>query len=101
MPNVTIQVLPFEVGAHAAVDGTFAILDFAEPNDACMVYAENATGGLFLDKVEELRIYATIFEQVQKQALDEAESALLIQRLAEEPLWKSRTRVSTRDTPSI
>jgi transcriptional regulator with XRE-family HTH domain len=101
MPNVTIQVLPFEVGAHAAVDGTFAILDFSEPKDACMVYAENATGGLFLDKVEELRTYASIFELVQKQALDEAESALLIEKLAEEPLWKSRTRVSTRDTPSI
>jgi hypothetical protein len=100
MPNVTIQVLPFEVGAHAAVDGTFAILDFSEPNDACMVYAENATGGLFLDKVEELRIYSTIFEQVQQQALTEAESAVLIEKLAEEPLWKSRTRVSTRDTPS-
>lgn len=101
MGNVTIQVLPFEVGAHAAVDGTFAILDFSEPNDASMVYAENATGGLFLDKVEELRIYTTIFEQVQKAALCPAESAELIAQLAEEPLWKSRARASTRDTPSI
>jgi uncharacterized protein DUF5753 len=41
MPNVMIQVLPFEIGAHAAVDGTFAILEFTEPNDSSMVYAEN------------------------------------------------------------
>lgn len=101
MRNVTIQVLPFEAGAHAAVDGTFAILDFSEPTDARMVYAENATGGLFLDKVEELNTYETIFDQVRKQALDEEQSALLIERLAEEPLWKSRTWASTRDTPSI
>ncbi len=101
MHNVTIQVLPFEAGAHAAVDGTFAILDFLEPAEARMVYAENATGGLFLDKIEELNTYETIFEQVQKKALDEEQSALLIARLAEEPLWKSRTWASTRDMPSI
>lgn len=101
MRNVMIQVLPFEVGAHAAVDGTFAILDFSEPNDASMVYAENATGGLFLDKVEELQTYATIFKQVQDVALSPVESAELIEKLAEEPLWKSRTWASTRDTPSI
>jgi transcriptional regulator with XRE-family HTH domain len=94
MPNVTIQVLPFAVGAHAAVDGTFAILDFAEPADARMVYAENATGGLFLDKVEELKTYVTIFERVQKQALSPEESAALIARLAEEPTW-----VTTRSSP--
>jgi transcriptional regulator with XRE-family HTH domain len=96
MGNVTIQVLPFSAGAHAAVDGTFAILDFSEPANARMVYAENATGGLFLDKVEELRTYVTIFERVQEQALSPAQSAVLIEKLAEEPLW-----VTTRSSPSI
>ena len=28
LPNVTLQVLPFEVGAHAGMDGTFTILSF-------------------------------------------------------------------------
>jgi transcriptional regulator with XRE-family HTH domain len=100
MPNVMIQVLPFEVGAHAAVDGTFAILEFTEPNDSSMVYAENATGGLFLDKAEELRVYRTIFEQVQTVALGYEEWAELIAQLAEEPLWISRARVPTRVTKS-
>jgi transcriptional regulator with XRE-family HTH domain len=98
--NVMIQVLPFEVGAHAAMDGTFAILEFTEPNDASMVYAENATGGLFLDKADELQVYHTIFKRVQAAALGIEESAELIAQLAEEPLWISRARVHTRGTRS-
>lgn len=96
MPNVTIRVLPFDRGAHAAMDGTFAILDFSEPTNARMVYAENATGGLFLDKVEEIKTYVTIYEQVRDQALDPDQSAELIKKLAEEPSWGS-----TRITPLI
>jgi hypothetical protein len=65
-----------------------------------MVYAENATGGLFLDKAEELKVYRTIFEQVQAVALGYEESAELIAQLAEEPLWISRARVPTRVTKS-
>jgi hypothetical protein len=96
MPNVTIRVLPFSAGAHAAMDGTFAILDFSEPADARMVYAENATGGLFLDKVEEIKTYVTIYEQVRDQALGRDQSAKLIERLAEEPSWGSK-----KESPSI
>jgi transcriptional regulator with XRE-family HTH domain len=91
MPNVTIQVLPFEAGAHAGMDGTFTILHFPEPGDQSVVYAENATGGLFLEKADELRKYSLIFENIQRAALDPDESARLIAKLAEEPRWKPRT----------
>jgi pimeloyl-ACP methyl ester carboxylesterase len=57
MPNVAIHLLPFEAGAHAAMEGTFAILDFPESDGTSLVYAENATGGLFLDKERELQLY--------------------------------------------
>ncbi len=90
--NVTISVLPFESGSHAGMDGTFAILEFAEQDDSNVVYAENATGGLFLEKNDELQKYARIFENVQGAALSPEESAELIAQLAEEPLWKSRPR---------
>lgn len=90
--NVTLSVLPFERGSHAGMDGTFAILEFAEQDDSNVVYAENATGGLFLEKNDELLKYARIFENVQRAALSPEESAELIAQLAEEPLWKSRPR---------
>ncbi|MFV2083963.1 helix-turn-helix domain-containing protein [Micromonospora sp. LOL_021] len=92
LPNVTLQVLPFEVGAHAGMDGTFTILDFPEPSDADVVYAENATGGLFLEKTEELRKYIFIFDHIRAAALTPEESVAMIAERAKEPLWTSRSR---------
>lgn len=92
LPHVTLQLLPFEAGAHAGMDGTFAILDFPEPSDPGAVYAENATGGLFLEKDDELRKYASIFEEIQTAAIGPKESIALIAHLAKEPLWTARPR---------
>lgn len=92
LPNVTLQVLPFAAGAHAAMDGTFAILDFPEVADPDVVYAENATGGLFLEKVDELKKYSSIFDTIRAAALTPEESTVMIASLIEEPPWKSRPR---------
>jgi transcriptional regulator with XRE-family HTH domain len=94
MPNVTIQILPFAAGAHAGMDGTFAILDFPEVEDPNVVFAENATGGLFLEKNDELTKYVRIFENLRSTALPPEASQAMIAKLAEEPLWKLRPRVS-------
>jgi transcriptional regulator with XRE-family HTH domain len=94
LPNVTLQILPFAVGAHAGMDGTFAILEFEEERDADVVFTENATGGLFLEKSEELEKYHAIFESIRDTALDPDQSTEMMEMLAEEPLWKSKRRVS-------
>jgi transcriptional regulator with XRE-family HTH domain len=94
LPNVTLQILPFAVGAHAAMDGTFAILEFEEEGDADVVFIDNATGGLFLEKSEELRKYISIFDTVRGAALTADASLEWIEMLVEEPLWKSKRRVS-------
>jgi hypothetical protein len=93
-PNVEIQILPFAAGPHAGMDGTFAILEFEEDEDADVVFAENATGGLFLEKAEELRKYYSVFETIRGTALDPEESIEMIEMLVEEPLWKWKRRVS-------
>jgi len=90
LPNVTLQILPFVVGAHAGMDGTFAILEFEEEQDADVVFTENATGGLFLEKSEELIKYSSIFESIRSTALPPEKSIELIEMLIEEPLWKSK-----------
>lgn len=86
-PRITVQVLPFSVGAHAGMDGTFTILDFLESAQASVVFTENATGGLFLEKQNEVRKYHEIFARVSAAALQPEESVALIARLAKEPLW--------------
>ncbi|MBU2670005.1 helix-turn-helix domain-containing protein [Actinoplanes bogorensis] len=94
LPNVTLQILPFAAGAHAGMDGTFSILEFEEEGDADVVFTENATGGLFLEKAEELSKYISIFETIRSTALLPEESIGMIEMLVEEPLWKSKRRVS-------
>jgi transcriptional regulator with XRE-family HTH domain len=94
LPNVTLQILPFEVGVHAGMDGPFAILEFEEERDADVVFTDNATGGLFMEKTEELQKYTYIFESIVATALPPEESIEMIELLAEEPLWKSKRRVS-------
>ncbi|MDR6324286.1 helix-turn-helix domain-containing protein [Actinoplanes couchii] len=93
LPNVTLQILPFEVGAHAAMDGTFTILDFPD-GDPAVVFTENAAGGLFLEKDDELRKYREVFDTIKAAALDPEDSIEMIEMLVEEPLWKSRRRAS-------
>jgi transcriptional regulator with XRE-family HTH domain len=94
LPNVTLQILPFASGAHAGMDGAFVILEFEEEGDADVVFIDNATGGLFLEKVDELRKYVSIFDTTRRSALTPAESVEMIEMLVEEPLWKSKRRVS-------
>ncbi|TMM40233.1 MAG: helix-turn-helix domain-containing protein [Actinobacteria bacterium] len=84
LPNITLQVLPFAIGAHAGMDGSFAILGYEEPADPDVVFAENAAGGLFLEKDEELRRYHFIFDHLRASALPPDESvALLAARVKE------------------
>lgn len=92
LPNVTLQVLRFEAGAHAGMDGTFAILNFPKRADTDVVFAENATGGLFLEKTEELRKYHFIFDHIRAAALRPEESVAVIAKLSKEPLWKARQK---------
>lgn len=81
MPNITLQVLPFSVGAHAAMDGEFSILEFPDPKDPDVVYLEEKTSGLILEEPGELKCYTEIFELLTDQALEPDESAAFIASL--------------------
>jgi len=85
LPNVTLQVLPFPAGAHAGMDGTFAMLLYEESANQNFVFASNAAGGLFLEKDDELDRYAFIFDQLRSSALRPDDSIGMIASLAKEP----------------
>jgi hypothetical protein len=59
--HVEIRVLPFAVGAHAAMAGAFRVLDFDDPEDPDVVYLENHVGALYLEEDEEVAEYRRIF----------------------------------------
>ncbi|MDP9846853.1 DUF5753 domain-containing protein [Streptosporangium lutulentum] len=83
-PNVTVQVLPLSIGAHAAIMGGFVILDFASPLDPSLVYLETATDGLYLEQQEELHRYTVIYGHAQALALSPDESTRCMESVIEQ-----------------
>lgn len=82
LPMVTIQVLPFAVGAHRALAGSFVILEFAGRSDAPLVHSEGMTGGVIRARPEELRSYWMSFEALRAAALSPRESVEFISTAA-------------------
>ena len=72
--NVTIQVLPFNTGAHPAMVGPFTFMTFTDPDDLGVVNVENAAGALFLEEPSELRIYEEFWNTLQASALSPDDS---------------------------
>jgi len=63
-PNVTLQVMPFRYGGHAAEGGAFTIMRFPEADLPDIVYMEYLTGALYLDKPDEVERYAAVMERL-------------------------------------
>jgi hypothetical protein len=80
-PAVTLQVLPFATGAHPAMGGPFTILRFAEPDLADVVYIEQLTSALYLDKPAEVDSYLEVMEQLCLQAEPAASTGRLLQQI--------------------
>jgi transcriptional regulator with XRE-family HTH domain len=77
-PNVTIQIIPFQAGGHAAAGGPFSILRFAEPDLPDIVYLEQLTSALYLDKTETVDSYLRVMERICMEAATPADSAEII-----------------------
>ena len=80
-PAVTLQILPFSAGAHSAMGGPFTILRFAEPDLADVVYIEQLTSALYLDKPVEVDSYLEVMEQLCLQAEPVANTTKLLKQI--------------------
>lgn len=76
-PNVTIRVIPFAAGAHAALESTFNILDFEDPAPS-LVYVEGLIGFMYLERPQDLARYRGVFDQLHAKALTPQESIGLV-----------------------
>ena len=74
LPNVVVQVLPFERGAHPAMESNFTILQLPDPTPGA-VYVEGLIGSTYLDRPEDLERYHDIFRKLQSIALSSEETA--------------------------
>jgi transcriptional regulator with XRE-family HTH domain len=82
LPHVSVQVLPFSAGVHAAMEGAFSTLSFPEATDPDIVYMENQAGSLYLEEQAEIDRYTRMFSHLIAKALDPEESRRLIARMA-------------------
>ena len=73
-PNITIQVAPTSIGAHAAMTGAFVILDFAGVEDAPIVFLEEFTSCLMMEKHDDVHAYTLMFNRVAASALPPEET---------------------------
>ncbi|MFE9043841.1 helix-turn-helix domain-containing protein [Streptomyces sp. NPDC007818] len=80
-PGVTLQVMPFSFGGHAGESGSFTMLSFPESDLSDVVYLEQLTGALYLDKREEVSQYGAVMEKLAKDSPDPAESRDLLRGL--------------------
>jgi hypothetical protein len=84
LPHVTVQVLPYSVGAHPGMFGKFAILEFLDTSDASVVYLEGVTSDLYLEKPNDVQSYGVMYEHLRATALNAEQSRQFIIDLAKE-----------------
>lgn len=79
--NVTVQVMPFDRGGHAAAGGPFSILRFPERDLPDVVYMEQLTSALYLDKPAESENYTRVMDRLSIQAESPARSRRFLEEL--------------------
>ncbi|MBV9384472.1 MAG: helix-turn-helix domain-containing protein [Streptosporangiaceae bacterium] len=84
LPNVTLQIIPFSVGPHAAAGGPFTILRFPEPDLPDVVYLEQLNSALYLDQPEDVDDYVAVMDQLCVQAVTGAASKDMLRTLLKE-----------------
>ncbi|BCJ62473.1 transcriptional regulator [Micromonospora endophytica] len=79
--NVRLQVIPFAAGGHAAAGGAFTILRFGDQDLPDIVYIEQLTSALYLDKREDLDFYALAMERLCVEAEPPERTADILKRI--------------------
>ncbi|MFE1951127.1 MULTISPECIES: helix-turn-helix domain-containing protein [Streptomyces] len=84
LPHVTVQVIPFDMGAHPGLNGQYAILEFPDAADSSVVYIEGVTSDLYLEKANDVQKYSVMYEHLRAQALNVDQSRQFISDIAKE-----------------
>lgn len=81
LPNIVVQVIPYNAGAYAGQDSSFAILEFLAPMHE-IVYAEGIFGFIYIERSQDVDRSQRIFRDMQEAALDARESTGLIAEIS-------------------
>jgi hypothetical protein len=84
LPNVTLQVMPFRSGGHAGAGGSFTVLRFGEPDLPDVVYIEQLTSALYLERRTHVDHYMEVMNHLSAEALTPAKTACYIGEIIRE-----------------
>ncbi len=82
--HVTVQVVPFGSGGHAAAGGSFTVLRFGEAEVPDVVYIEQLTSALYLDKRDDVDHYMEVMNHLSTQALTPAHTVRFVAEISQE-----------------
>lgn len=82
-PNITVQVLPLDAGAHPATTGEFTILAFPDLVAPDVVYLENMTSDLYVEQEAEVYRYGMAFDRLRTLAGPSGKSAAFLATAAD------------------
>jgi len=82
--HVTIQVVPFDRGGHAAAGGSFTVLRFSEQEVPDVVYLEQLTSALYLDKHDDVDHYMEVMNHLSTEALTPVQSMRFITEISQD-----------------
>jgi transcriptional regulator with XRE-family HTH domain len=82
--NVTVQVVPFSRGGHAAAGGSFTTLRFDDPDVPDVVYIEHLTSAIYLDSRDDVDHYLEVANRLGTEALTPAETVSFLTELAQQ-----------------
>ena len=82
-PRVSVQVLPFIAGAHAAMGSSFVLLRLGSPTDVEVAYLEDLWSADYVDRPMQVAAYTNAFDRLSVAALDGDDSILMINNARE------------------
>ncbi|MGA6170810.1 helix-turn-helix domain-containing protein [Streptomyces sp. NPDC012600] len=80
-PSITVQVLPFDQGAHGALAGSLSLL--VMPDGTQIAYTEGAHNGQLTEEPDEVEQFALTYDQLRAMALPPLMSLDLIRSVLE------------------
>jgi len=83
-PHVTVQVLPFKAGGHAAAGGAFSLLRFAEHDLSDVVFLEQLNSAQYLDKPDVVDGYLAVMERLCIGAVTPATTVKILRSMVRE-----------------
>src|SRR6266571_442671 len=76
--KVTVQVVPFDAGAHAIPDSNFTYLEFGDPSITNLIFSESLVSHLYHEQKAQLDRYHEALEYLRDAALSPRDSVNLI-----------------------